>query len=328
MEKRFLISGFSLLEIMIVVALLAGLSLVVMNLTKQSNKTSAKLQFDTDITLSTNEMNAILSDPVKCLTTFATTANPTSINNGKFYTSESGLAPEAGYGNSGLRVLSYSLTGTSPDGILTITFQNKNILKGSAGPDNVLKRINLYIEGTPGAITKCRALSTSTTDIWTHGSATDANNIFYNGGVRAGDETQTNVCDDTSEGTQRYNKSLHAIEFCGYNAGPPVSYSWRSVSSGGDPAAGMTWKNVTALRANGGTYTNDTGRSIYAAASGNCCGNSDSNVYINGVHVSREIAQWNGGAGWGATGMWLIPAGATYSFSFNNGLYFWWELRP
>lgn len=319
-------SGFSLVELMIVVGLIGGLSLVIMNITGQSNKSSAKLQFDTDVTLTTNEINGILSDPIKCLATFATTATPLSINNGKYYTSASGSAPVNGYGNSSLKVTSYTLAGTAPDGVLTIAFQNKNILKGSLGQASVLKKINLYIEGTPGAIVKCRALSNSTSDIWTRGTATDASNIFFNGGVRVGDENQTSPCDAATEGTQRYNKTVHAIEFCGYNAGPPVSYSWRS--SGGDPASGMTWKNVTSSRSNGGTYTNTTGRSIYAAASGNCCGNSDSNVYINGAHVSREIAQWNGGAGWGATGMWLIPPGATYSFSFSNGLYFWWELRP
>lgn len=324
MKKISRASGFSLAELLIVVGLLGGLSLVVMNITKQSNKSSSKLQFDTDVTLTTNEINGILSDPVKCLSTFASTATPSNIM-GKYFVST--VPPgDQGYGNSGLKLTSYTLTGAAPNGVLTILYQNKNILKGSAGAANVSKKINLYIEGAPGAITKCRSLSTSTTDIWTRGTATDANNIFYSGGVRVGDETQTSTCNSTIEGTQRYNKVTHSLEYCGYTAGPPVSYSWRAM--GGDPASGMTWQNVTSIRSNGGTYTNNTGRSIYAAASGNCCGNSDSNVYINGAHVSREIAQWNGGAGWGATGMWLIPAGATYSFSFANGLYFWWELRP
>lgn len=105
-----------------------------------------------------------------------------------------------------------------------------------------------------------------------------------------------------------------------------VSGAWK-VTGGSDPATGLTWQNVTGARCNGCWVQNTTGRSIYAAATGNCCGNSDSHVYINGSEVSREIAQWNGGAGWGSTGMWLIPPGATYTFYFYNGLAMWWELR-
>ncbi|MDD4973675.1 MAG: tail fiber domain-containing protein [Bacteriovorax sp.] len=170
--------GFSLVELMIVVGMLGGLSLVVMNITKQSNKSSTKFQFDSDVTLTTNEINGILSDPAKCLTALGSTATPTNIN-GKYYTTASGSAPANGYGNSGLKITSYALTGIAPAGVLTIAYENKKILKGSTGPTSVSKIINVYIEGAPGAITKCRSLSTSTTDIWSRGTGSA---IYYNGG--------------------------------------------------------------------------------------------------------------------------------------------------
>ena len=63
-------SGFSLVEIMMVVGLLGGLSLLLMNMSKQMNKSSSKYQFDSEILLITNEINGILSNPHRCLTTF------------------------------------------------------------------------------------------------------------------------------------------------------------------------------------------------------------------------------------------------------------------
>jgi type II secretory pathway pseudopilin PulG len=230
MKKISRASGFSLVEVVMVAALISGLSLVMLNISKQSNKASVKLQFDTDVTLATNEINGILSDPAKCLATFGSTATPSNIN-GKYYLST--VPPgNIGYGNSGLKLTSYSLSGTAPNGVLTILYENKNILKGSSGPANISKKINLYIEKPSSAITKCRALSTSVTDIWTRGTAaTDTNNIFYSGGVRAGDETQTTTCNATTEGTQRYNKAAHTMEYCGWSAGP--IYAWTAMSGGG-----------------------------------------------------------------------------------------------
>jgi hypothetical protein len=46
------------------------------------------------------------------------------------------------------------------------------------------------------------------------------------GGIRAGDQAQVTACDATTEGTQRYNKITHKMEYCGYSAGPPVTYAW------------------------------------------------------------------------------------------------------
>lgn len=178
MKKMIKNSGFSLVEVMVAIGMLAGLGLVVMNLTKQSSKATVKTQFDTDVTLTTNEINAILSDPAKCKTVFGTTATPSNIN-GKYFISSDPSAPAKGYGNAGLSIVSYELATNANDGILTISYRNKNILKGTSGASTVSKKINLYVEGTSGAITTCRSLSTSSTDIWSKGTGAD---IFYSGG--------------------------------------------------------------------------------------------------------------------------------------------------
>lgn len=241
--------GFSLVEVLITGALLGGLALVGINLTKQSKVSSTKMQFDTDMTLTTNEINAILSDPTKCLATLGSTSSPTNIN-GKFFTVSSGSAPANGYGNGGLDISGYKFGGTAPNGLLAISYQNKNLLKGSSGASTFTKTVNMYFEGAVGAVTKCRSLATSSTDIWSRGSGS---NINYNGGnvgvgtdspvvsldiaggLRPGSENQVTTCDAATEGTQRYNKGLHQLEFCGYNVGPPVSYTWRTFNGAGTP---------------------------------------------------------------------------------------------
>jgi prepilin-type N-terminal cleavage/methylation domain-containing protein len=170
--------GFTLIEVTIAAALLGGLSLVFMQMTKDTTKSSTKFQLDSDVTLTTNEINSILSDPQKCLTTFATNAKPTSID-GKFLIATAG-APSQGYGNAGLKITSYTLTVDGNNGNLAIAYENKNILKGTSGPGSIIKNINLYVEGTAGAITKCRSLSTAASDIWRR--QTPGSGIYFNEG--------------------------------------------------------------------------------------------------------------------------------------------------
>jgi len=186
--------GFSLVEMMVVIGLLGGISLLVMNLTKQSTQSSTKYQFDSEIMLITNEINGILSDPDKCLTTFtnatqaaspakpvlnatpANVLNPTGIagipSSDRKYTLSGGP-----YGNGGVKIASYSLNlAATPDPLLTINFQKKAILGTGTTP----KTIKLDVEKTSaGVITRCKSISTASTEIWNYGGGSD---IFYVGG--------------------------------------------------------------------------------------------------------------------------------------------------
>lgn len=242
--------GFSLVEVMIATAALGGLALVLLNLSKQTTKSSTKYQFDTEVTLIINEINAILSDPTKCQATFnptgtANIVNPGSIN-GKYYTIGSGQAPANGYGNGGININGYALTipaTPNTDGTLSITFQNKNILKGSAGPSLLSKKINLYIQqDANGLITSCRSLSTSSADIWTRGTGA---NIYYNGGnvgigtatpgttfevaggIKPGSATTGTSCAPNPEGTFAYDMTAHSPVYCSDTS------VWKAMGGGG-----------------------------------------------------------------------------------------------
>jgi hypothetical protein len=170
--------GFSLVQMMILAAVIAAMGVVGVKISKQANKTSAKSQFDYDITLATNEISEILSDPTVCQTVFGSTANPSSIN-GKYYTRASGMAPlDTGYKNSHFNVDSYTLSGTAPSGVLTIHFENPNVSKSSGNYATLAKQIEIYYQGSPGTVSTCRSLSKiEDTDIWLRARPTS--NIYY-----------------------------------------------------------------------------------------------------------------------------------------------------
>ena len=185
--------GFSLVSVLVAAGLLGGLSVVMLEFSKQSSKSTVKYQFDTDINQITNEISAILSDPNRCLTTFTNatqgplvndvattpTANRSPITSIAIKPSTTrkyqtiGAGGTVGYGNAKVKIKSYGLSAiTANEATLTITFENRKIL----GTSDVTREIKLYVEGgTP--ITACRSLSKSSTDIWSRGAGTD---IYYN----------------------------------------------------------------------------------------------------------------------------------------------------
>lgn len=101
---------------------------------------------------------------------------------------------------------------------------------------------------------------------------------------------------------------------------------------GGVGSGGQTWQNMTASRAGGTNYTNDTGKPIMVAVSFASTGAGfGGNFVINGVALPQTGAATNNGSY--AYQSVIVPAGAVYSFflngavlSGNNGIY-WSELR-
>lgn len=341
--KKQNIHGFSLIELMVVIGMLGGLSLVMMNLTKESTKSSSKYQFDSEVMLITNEINGILSDPNKCLTTFtnatqaaspsspvlnatpANILNPSSIS-GIPSTTKKYSITGGPYGNGGVKIASYSLDlASTPDPLLTISFEKKLI----QGAGTIPKSIKLYVEkNAAGVITLCRSISTSSTEIWSHGLGSD---IFYSGGIRVGDQTQATACNASAEGTQRYNKTIHSMEYCGYNAGPPVTYSWMGIGAGGGGlGVGQTWQNVLPSRAFGTTYTNSTTSPIEISATVQVCSGSTSFsvLRINGIITGQSGKSAANADRYQLTG--VVPQSGTYSISTSSGvmcLVNWAELR-
>ena len=88
------------------------------------------------------------------------------------------------------------------------------------------------------------------------------------------------------------------------------------------------WQDVTASRAVGVTYTNDTGREIYFSVT-STVGADKHNVslYIDGTALSRCLAASGGELA--STFTWLaVPNGSTYKAGiYNNSLFSWMEYR-
>lgn len=178
--------GFSLVELLISVAVIGGLALVVTRLTQQSEKSAKKLDVNSDITNTVNEIGGILTDPRKCKLTFATPGGsptdswddvrePIAIVNGmqEIPSGDPSIPPsyninstkfqkmaatgEGGYGASKVKLTNYVLE-ESADGLVNeggvlvgeetflITFKNKKILEGSGGGDDIVRRLTIYVE--------------------------------------------------------------------------------------------------------------------------------------------------------------------------------------
>ena len=107
--------------------------------------------------------------------------------------------------------------------------------------------------------------------------------------------------------------------------------SWTSSAPIG-VGIGQTWQNVTASRAMGTTYTNDTGKPIMLIARADRSGVSTSGIgiTISGVGVIPICYGTNSGGGNAAVGSIIIPIGATYVLSvISEALtsFTIWELR-
>jgi hypothetical protein len=88
---------------------------------------------------------------------------------------------------------------------------------------------------------------------------------------------------------------------------------------------GQTWQDVKASRSSGVTYTNSTGKPIFASASVGFSGNATIDAYVGGVYMGTTGVVTSGGT---VQMCILIPNGSTYSFTSNNGGFnSWAELR-
>ena len=89
---------------------------------------------------------------------------------------------------------------------------------------------------------------------------------------------------------------------------------------------GQTWQNVKASRSSGVTYTNSTGKPIFASASVGYSANATVEGTVDGIYMGSNGVATSGGV---TQVCLLIPNGSTYSFTSNNSGVFnsWTELR-
>jgi len=145
-------NGFSLVSVMIAGGLIAGLSVVLISISEQSNKVSAKALFDQDTTQIIGEMTTILSDSTNCKNTLLnqmadlTPPGPiTKIHDNASTKYQVGNK----FGNSNLKVLSYELSDVGTVGVannetnLIVQFERKKILTTLG---NVFRKIKLWVQ--------------------------------------------------------------------------------------------------------------------------------------------------------------------------------------
>jgi hypothetical protein len=92
----------------------------------------------------------------------------------------------------------------------------------------------------------------------------------------------------------------------------------------------QTWTDVSGSRALNTTYTNSTGKAIsvnvYASAAS--VSSTTISATVGGAGPFIIAFNTNSGGGVGACGNVIVPIGATYNITSNNGsLSQWWELR-
>jgi len=180
--------GLGLVEILITLGLLGGITLGVMQLTKSMFKNKSKFDFDSDASFMTNEMISILSDSENCKNTFqGLSANNGTVNRLKYKTSDKFIINSVS-GNSQIKILSYRLDGTDADAdlvnkvtVLKTEFEAKKIQGASAV--NVIKRIKIkFTEDAANNIISCYAIAAGKSDFWIKGSGANLNDIYYPSG--------------------------------------------------------------------------------------------------------------------------------------------------
>ena len=111
--------------------------------------------------------------------------------------------------------------------------------------------------------------------------------LDVSGAIRSGSSTTVTACgagQANGEGSQRYNYSTHAMEFCN-------GTSWLALGSnaGSSIGVGQTWQDLTASRSLTTSYQNSTGKPIEVNVS--TTNNSSALSQIN-LQVSVDNATW------------------------------------
>jgi prepilin-type N-terminal cleavage/methylation domain-containing protein len=256
-------TGFTLAEIMIAVAVLGGLSLVGINLSKQATTTQKKFQTDIDADFIVKEIAGVLA--TACNTSqiigknsAATSAGTITDINGKYSVSST-----TGFGASQIKIASYEIsnsnfaeiTDTNTETALVINFAMPKIVSSTV-PTLKPRRIKLIITKTGANIETCKSAWVNQQDYWTK----NGNDLFYTSGnvgigvpaplvrldvdkgIRPG---STGVAVDgacTVEGTLAYDLAAHKPVYCNNES------IWKAIGS--SSCVHGTWTQNTA-----GAYT-------------------------------------------------------------------------
>jgi prepilin-type N-terminal cleavage/methylation domain-containing protein len=241
-------SGFSLIELMIVMGLMSIVALGTMSIAKIGLTSQRNVTAMDDARNLTGEMATLLMNPTACLNTFGG-ANPVAsggagIGQVKSAAGATVYQLNTIYGNRTLKLAGITLGGagaqpkmnlqryaasTATQGLaLAEVDWSKTGDKSGAAVLSRFFYVNATLDGA-NKITACNAVGGLAGEIWKR-SPTDSNKIYYNegnvgigvtdavsklevaGGVKIADDTA--ACDAAKEGTQRYNHTAKVMEYC------------------------------------------------------------------------------------------------------------------
>ncbi len=188
--------GMGLVEVLIAAGILGGLSLIIMELSSNSQKSVSTLEASSDILTVVQGIQGVLSNPVNCTETFKNkiATNETNavaqlkdISSGMFKDNFKTVSadPSMVYGQRRLKIKSYSLSDATSD-VSVAALRTTHLVIGfdkgnSALNKNVSKRIPLKVEiDGSGRILSCVALSHNSDNIWMYSS--NNTDIYYNSG--------------------------------------------------------------------------------------------------------------------------------------------------
>lgn len=200
-------SGIGLVEVLLAIGILGGLTLVIAKFSNNANKVTNNVETNNDIVSALQQMQAILTDPESCTNTFiGKRANnaPNVVtalrlkNNSSFVDvfQTKTVNPNMTYGQKFLKINSYSLSDAAEDvdvANLGTTHLLVNFDRGTKGTqtESISKKINLrVVVNAAGDIVSCGAYNTGKSELWKF--ATNNTDIFFSGGnVSVGVPTPT-----------------------------------------------------------------------------------------------------------------------------------------
>ena len=179
----------------------------------------------------------------------------------------------------------------------------------------------IAIDSVSGADLQIGAGSTGTSVITVGaGEHVPAGSTYFNGAVLLGNANTVTACNTAVEGTMRYNYATHQVQFCNGSA-------WTAVGGVG-LGINQAWNDVTASRAIGVNYTNNTASPIALSI---FCWAPTANGYGGDMFVLVD-GKWGDdvhsvNADGHLTIHTIVPSGSTYSLQGVSAMYKWLELR-